>query len=92
MVDLIDLPMLDVVRQHVIGCSVLAGFGTVAIALRLYGRHFSIGYGWDDLLIVLAWLFSMSLVAEQVFCAFSTPTLVRRVNSGCLTRDKQWAR
>ena len=72
MTELIDLPMLDVVRQHVIGCSVLAAFGTLAIALRLYGRQLSIGFGWDDLLIVLAWMFSMSLVAEQVFRASSS--------------------
>lgn len=75
MAELIDLPMLDVVRQHVIGCAVLAAFGTVTIALRLYGRSLSIGFGWDDLLIVLAWLFSMSLVAEQVFRASLHPIL-----------------
>lgn len=63
------LPMLAVAREHLIGCSILAAFATVCVALRLYGRHFSIGYGWDDLLIVFAWLFSMSLVAEMAFLA-----------------------
>lgn len=64
---LVYLPMLDIVRQHIIGVAVLAAFATITIALRLYGRHFSIGFGWDDLLIAIAWLFSMSLVAEAIF-------------------------
>ncbi|KAH7304200.1 integral membrane protein [Stachybotrys elegans] len=67
MAEVINLPMLPVARQHVVGLSVLAGLGTTCIALRLYGRHFTIGYGWDDLLIVIAWMFSMSLVAEAGF-------------------------
>lgn len=67
MTTLMYLPMLDEVRQHLIGCSILAAFATLTIALRLYGRHFSIGYGWDDFLIVFAWIFSLSLVAEMAF-------------------------
>ncbi len=64
---LIYLPVLDSVRQHLTGNVVLAVFATISIALRLYGRHFSLGYGWDDLLIVFAWMFSMALLAESGF-------------------------
>jgi hypothetical protein len=67
MAEVIHLPMLPVAREHVVGVAVLAGLATTCIALRLYGRHFTIGYGWDDLLIVVAWLFSMALVAEAAF-------------------------
>ncbi|KAI9162923.1 Satratoxin biosynthesis SC19 cluster protein [Paramyrothecium foliicola] len=61
------LPILPVAREHLVGNSVLAALATIVVALRLYGRHFSIGYGWDDGLIVFAWIISMSLVIETAF-------------------------
>lgn len=64
---LIYLPILEPVRQHLTTNVVLAVFATIAIAGRLYGRHFSVGYGWDDLLIVFAWMFSMAILAESGF-------------------------
>lgn len=76
---LIYLPMLKDVRGHLIGNVVLAVLSTITIALRLYGRV-SLGYGLDDLLIVLAWMFSMSLVAESGFRTYLVLLIVQSLS------------
>lgn len=59
----------DIRAQSIAGCIILGVTATISVALRLISqRIYKKSFDISDYLIVLAWIFAVSLVGESIVC------------------------
>lgn len=71
----------DIRPQSIAGCIVLGITATISVVLRLIAqRIYKQSFDASDYLIVIAWVFAMSLVGESIVCQYLLSPVVFRIS------------